>query len=425
MRKQVTVHCYGVLAACLGLSLAQASEPHRDTIELDAARGATPRSLKGRNRVLILVGLFQDAGSAPPLSPTQIGRVAFKESHSTHSDLLKNSEGKFGIVGSVKGPYILPFRGDACDQETNWLASLRGLAVADNVNISAADHIVHLIFGRRCNDQTAWGLIAGKTIVIYPYPSSIPMDERLRATLKHEIGHNLGLYHSNSLYCRGADWKPTAIGKICQKEEYGDTFSAMGNGGGKFDFNGFAKAYFGWLDDKQIKTVTGSGVFKLKPMNSGENGLQVIKIPRKKAPIFPILSGGPGWQLIPAEISTAYYLEYRKIQGQNSRQLSGLRIIIASQNARYPQMDLMNNESFMIDAVPNARDPHDGDGRLVTGSGARANGIIIGNPEIPFNTEPGALPEGKVFHDPENNLTIRTLRVNGDEIWIRIVRGNE
>ena len=83
----------------------------------------------------------------------------------------------------------------------------------------------------------------------------------------HELGHNLGLYHSRNMDC-GA----SPVGTNCTVDEYGDTLDLMGATRGHF--NAFQKERLGWLTPSQIVTVNSSGTYALEPLAATEQRRQ-------------------------------------------------------------------------------------------------------------------------------------------------------
>src|SRR5262249_62060378 len=75
--------------------------------------------------------------------------------------------------------------------------------------------------------------------------------------IAHELGHNLGLYHSHRLVCDGVP-----VGPNCTSAEYGDPFDVMGYAD-LLHFNAVQKELLGWLNyggSPPTTTVTASGV---------------------------------------------------------------------------------------------------------------------------------------------------------------------
>jgi hypothetical protein len=90
----------------------------------------------------------------------------------------------------------------------------------------------------------------------------------------HEMGHNLGLWHSHSLDC-GA----VVLGGTCTVGEYGDTVDIMGATANHF--NAFQKERLGWLGygaSPPITTAIGNGSYSLHPFETVGNNAKAVKI---------------------------------------------------------------------------------------------------------------------------------------------------
>jgi hypothetical protein len=119
--------------------------------------------------------------------------------------------------------------------------------------------------------QCAWaGLanIGGRTI----WMDSTQFNLRVTA---HELGHNFGLYHANTLDCQVGGVPVTfAPSASCVRGEYGDWFDAMGaafRGVGLFGIG--EKFRLGWLDSTRLRTVVGSATVDLSPIEAQTPGI--------------------------------------------------------------------------------------------------------------------------------------------------------
>lgn len=97
--------------------------------------------------------------------------------------------------------------------------------------------------------------------------------ERNTSVALHELGHNLGLYHSSNIWTsvQLVDGYPAA------SEEYGDRYDKMGRSG--LEFNARYKHWLNWLDDSNLPLAVSDGVYTLREHDleekSGARGLQV------------------------------------------------------------------------------------------------------------------------------------------------------
>jgi hypothetical protein len=81
------------------------------------------------------------------------------------------------------------------------------------------------------------------------------------ATVSHELGHNLGLWHANS-------WNSTesSISPEGSHEEYGNPFDVMGRSVAGFPNNHYSanfKRLLGWLSPDNVAVVNGSGTYRV------------------------------------------------------------------------------------------------------------------------------------------------------------------
>ena len=73
-----------------------------------------------------------------------------------------------------------------------------------------------------------------------------------RRVTTHEIGHNLGLWHSHSYLCSGG-----GVSGTCSFSDYGDDYDAMGSSDYVGHFGAAEKASLGWLDGRLVDLSAG------------------------------------------------------------------------------------------------------------------------------------------------------------------------
>lgn len=104
----------------------------------------------------------------------------------------------------------------------------------------------------------------------------------------HEYGHNLGVWHANSLEC-GSD---AIAGGTCSSDEYGDRSDVMGNSGGFGRLNGVHKDILGWVTAR-TRLATGAGSYVIQAYEdqvlqpAGDQAAliantRVLKVPRTR-----------------------------------------------------------------------------------------------------------------------------------------------
>jgi hypothetical protein len=187
----------------------------------------------------------------------------------------------------------------------------------------------------------------------------------------HEMGHNLGLWHSHALLCDRA-----STGSNCATAEYGDSFDVMGYYATRMHFNAVQKDLLGWLNyggSPPITTVQTSGVYTVEPYEPAGSNPKALKV---RTP-----SGD--W----------YYVEYRQALGfdaatlaNNTNVTNGVLVHLwRAQNS---------NGVFLLDMTPDVSD--------------------WGHP---------ALGVGDVFSDAASGITITPVWVN-DTAGVNVTVGS-
>lgn len=202
---------------------------------------------------------------------------------------LENSFGQTSLDATVVGWYTVNFNGTTCDYNT--IASLaEQTAAANGVSVSTYPRRVYAF--PQFSACSWWGLgsVGGN-----PSRAWVNGSFQLRV-LGHEMGHNLGLYHSHSLSCDSAS---------CTTSEYGDSWDIMG--ASSAHFNAFQKERLGWLNYDilpPITTVEADGIYSIAPYASQDADPKALKILKSIDP-----STGK---------KTYYYVEYRAKVGFDS-----------------------------------------------------------------------------------------------------------
>lgn len=196
-----------------------------------------------------------------------------------------------------------------------------------------------------------------------PYSGgSVYVSDLNQSLVAHELGHNLGLHHANSLICPTVqDSVFTArVGwaKDCQDRPYDDLFDVMGYSGqgfGEGNLNGPHLDVMG-LNPGAVRLVgPGTTTAVMAPLSTATNG-RVLRIPDPAGPV--------------------YYLEYRTATGRDvyplrspDRPSAGVRVIRADPHYRYA------TGSYELDASPSRA--HDYQRNLAVGATFRsASGLV-------------------------------------------------
>jgi hypothetical protein len=152
-------------------------------------------------------------------------------------------------------------------------------------------------------------------------------------TIGHQLGHGLGVWNANALYCGS---RSIGTGAECSGREGGDPSDIMGYGYAGH-MNAVLKEQLGWLGDNAsppITEITASQTFKLEPYE--------VKTPNAKALKVLKSTNADG-------SSDFYYLEYRQPIGFDSSMpwpgfLNG--VLIHSGNSKNM------NSSYLLDMTP-------------------------------------------------------------------------
>jgi len=171
--------------------------------------------------------------------------------------------GKMPCTGSAASQFIDAIRGEAYDR----------LGIADD----SERYLVVVAPRAGCiwSGRALLGDIKKKagTLILHDSDSSF--------VITHELGHALGLGHSNFLSCEDKA-KDGPWGSNCKAVEYGGTIDPMGNLDTRSPFSTYHQWRMGFIDDSQVKQVWQSEVVNLAPSDFA-NGIKAIFIRDGKA----------------------------------------------------------------------------------------------------------------------------------------------
>jgi hypothetical protein len=316
---------------------------------LQALALASPNTF-GVQRVAVILVNWNNNFSAPYSSSTA-QNVTFDQVNRYYQE---NSYGQTSLSGQVFGWFTLPIAPTTCDY---YLIANEAdkVAAAHGVNLSQFTRKVYAF--PKFSPCSWWGL---GTVGGNPSRAWVNGSYALKV-VGHELGHNFGDYHSNSLPCSSSG---------CSVSEYGDDRDMMG-GSASGHFTAFQKERLGWLNygvSPPIQTVTTGGTYWIEgygtPSNGGPKALRILKSTDS--------SGRRTW----------YYVESRARQGFDAGFAAGVTIHTGS--------EATGNSSYQVDLAPST------------------------------TTFDSLLDPGQVFADASLDLAIRTVSASDAGAFVEI-----
>lgn len=329
--------------------------------KVDAAGGLTPESVKlldpltetsttvsGLRTVLILLINFAD-DKTEPASVEEVRDLVFKsDSYSANAYYRQASDYKMSLGGikradgDVVGYITVPYNSGCSQEHSEFDAAANNAARQLGYEPAVYDSVVYVFPTLEKNKNftcpaSAYGTIgsvgnnlSGGRIWLHTALNLF--------SYKHEIGHNLGLHHSNSL----SGCSSTQAFTNCTKfVEYGDPFDPMGTG--DVLFNNYNRLILGW-NSGGVATFSNPGTYYVN--------LYAPSRPNKRATVVKIqLKNQDG-----SPTGEALYLEFRRnaplferfndvINGNAAR---GISIRLGNDSLNYPA----GRKPSLIDTTP-------------------------------------------------------------------------
>lgn len=235
------------------------------------AAAIAPNTFGVQNTILILVNFRND-----PTNKPYTAAAATSVMTSTSNFFLENSYGQTSLNTTVIDWKTLdmdaPARVTNPDGTVTATCDYSGIASkADAAVGSSVNNFSRKVYAFPNSNGCGWwglGSVGGN-----PSRSWINGSFQLRV-VAHEMGHNLGLWHSHSWDCGAA-----IIGGTCTSSDYGDTLDVMGSSSNHF--NAFQKERLGWLNygaSPPISTANTSGSYPIYPFETIGNSPKAVKI---------------------------------------------------------------------------------------------------------------------------------------------------
>ena len=244
----------------------------------------------GDHRTLAIIINFQDLTHPPDKECTveRLQNALFHDAESVNAFFNAMSTGQITFSGDVVGPITIPHSSDS-DCRTDypiWSESALEL-VSEQVEVDSYDHILFLFpFGLPHCGLGASGTVGAPGRSWYYYSDcTVALNDEygagIKATVSHELGHNLGLRHANAT-------------EHSLPYEYQDYLDFMG--AAWMRANGPHMISLGL---KQATEVTSDGTYELRPLHASPSADgEIIKIQAGGKSFFVSYRVDQGWDAL-------------------------------------------------------------------------------------------------------------------------------
>jgi hypothetical protein len=290
-----------------------------DTLTLSASSSSVeslvsvaPNTFGEQPTIVILVNFRNN--TSQPYSWSTAQQVTFG---AVSAFFQENSYGQTWLTGDVFGWFTLDMDAPASSCDYSKIATLAETA-ASAAGAPLSQYRRRVIAFPSASGCGWWGLgnVGGSTTRAWVNGSYA------LKVVAHELGHNFGDYHSNSMPCDAGG---------CGPVEYGDTHDVMGNPSSGH-LNAFQKERLGWLDygnSPAIESVTSGGAYWIEAMSGAGSGAKALRILKSVDG-----SGKRTW----------YYVEARAQVGFDEAIAPGVLVHTGS--------EATGNSSYQVDLTP-------------------------------------------------------------------------
>ncbi len=319
-------------ATACALPVSSQAAAHGDAVGGRAAAAAATCSTVGNQRIAVLIVKFPAATPAFPAGLDQAAywnQVLFGSNPSVNTYWQEVSQGQTYATGDVYGPFQLAAQYDCTTTSAMQTAAIA--AAVGTVDFSRYNRVVVVYPVTSCTfgGLANVGCVSATTAIGHQYSVVwLPISPTYKADFSypqmwggtsHELGHNLGMNHANTLDFGALSLGPldfsttnpgtvngtgsgTGTGSTLQavNTEYGDNFDVMGypwTAGGPYNAVHRAKT-LGWIAGTDEQEVTAGGAYTLVPAENA-SGLRALHVLRD--------AGSAAWLWVEYHQAAGYY----------------------------------------------------------------------------------------------------------------------
>ncbi len=324
-----------------GTQTANAFEVERYQEQTDAVTddvGVSAEALtKVTKKTHTLGFVLMDIGNGVNLSATDASTAAFGTRAVTQAGLNQyyneTSYGGLNFTGAVLGPQKVTTIG-TCNQQ----AVTALVQTWPTIFGTTYDHWLQYMGSN--NNSCGWSGLGSEGTAARNGTGSWYNASLGCTVLNQEVGHNLGLMHSNSITCTGASFADDP--QTCLGREYGDRHTVMGSGCAHL--GAYEKWYEGFLGGCNAVRATASGTYTLLPTELPCDGVQALQIPMPKTRPFHNTTG-----VTTVVNLSKYYLELRTKVGIDGKETPSVLVTIGGD---VPASNRTSQFTWVLDMDP-------------------------------------------------------------------------